>query len=56
MDNDDTILDLVNLDEDTNYRVIITMVADGIESAPITLNFQTLLAPPQNLRLGITHK
>ena len=28
------------------------MLAEGIESEPLTLNFHTLLAPPQNLQIG----
>ena len=47
--NDDTIFDLDNLDEDTNYSVLISMIADGIKSDPVWVHFQTLLAPPQDL-------
>ena len=50
VDNDDTIFDLVNLDEDTNYFVLISMIADGIKSEPVWVHFQTLLAPPQDLK------
>ena len=51
VDNDDTIFDLANLDEDTNYSVLISMIADGIKSEPVWVHFQTLLAPPQDLRV-----
>jgi len=37
--------------------VIISMVAEGIESPPITLNFETPLAPPQDLTIDfVSHE
>ena len=51
---DDTIADMVELDEDTEYLVSIIPIVEGGRSEPSKLTFHTGLGPPRNVSVPYT--